>query len=235
MALFERCLQPDPRPTMADWPKRIWSEEEFPDEYKEYVLGWMKRDFSEYNFVFAPGRSTCKTSCSYLFGYGEDELLYLMQEESGIQMITLKLGDITEVSTFLELLNAKITIFYQSDDAQKQIEFPYVPSTYYLYDPFLNWLLGLDKDFHPSMAESRHPRPQKLYEESLVMFNFSLHAYRLGNGFEAYQYRYEIHRPKWAPWKKKLEEWLEVPMERGLFRLYHFVYKTECEYILDKK
>jgi hypothetical protein len=44
-----------------------------------------------------------------------------------------------------------------------------------------------------------------------------------------------LHRPKWAPWKKKLEEWLEVPMERGLFRLYHFGYQTVCEYILDKK
>ena len=163
---------------MADWPMRIWSEEEFPDEYKSYVLGWMKRDFSEYSFVFAPGRSGYKTSYSYLFGYGEDELLYLTQVESGIQMITLKRGDITAVKTFLELLNAKITLSYRWEDTEKQIEFPYVPSTYYLYDPFLNWLLGLEKDFHPSMAESRHPRPQKLYEESLVMFNLSLHAYR---------------------------------------------------------
>ena len=235
MALFEGFLQPASRPTMADWPKRIWTVDEFPDEYKAYVLGWMKRDFSEYSFVFAPGSDTCKTSYSYLFGYGEDELLYLMQEECGIQMITLKLSDITAVKTFLELLNAKITISYQSEDAEKQIAFRYVPSTYYLYDPFLNWLLGLEKDFFPSVAESHYPRPQKLYEESLVMFNFSLHAYRLGNGFEDYRYRYEIHRPKWAPWKKKPEEWLEVPMERGLFRLYHFGYKTEVEYILNKK
>ena len=235
MALFERFLQPDPRPTMADWPKRIWTVGEFPDEYKAYVLGWMKRDFSEYNFVFDPGRSGYKTSYSYLFGYGEDDLLYLMQIESGIRMITLKRGDITAVNTFLELLNAKITVSYCSEDAEKQIEFPYVPSTYYLYDPFLNWLLGIDREFLPSVAERYNPRPRKLYEESLVMFNFSLHAYRLGNGFEDYRYRYEIHRPKWAPWKKKLEEWLEVPMERGLFRLYHFVYKTECEYILNKK
>ena len=167
MAFFERFLQPDPRPTMADWPKRIWTEEEFPDEYRAYVLSWMKRDFSEYSFVFAPGRSTCKTSCSYLFGYGEDDLLYLMQDESGIQMITLKRGDITAVKTFLELLNAKITLFYQSEGAQKQIEFPYVPSTYYLYDPFLNWLLGLDKDFLPSVAESQHPRPQNYMKKVL--------------------------------------------------------------------
>ncbi len=234
MALLERFLQPDPRPTMAEWPKRIWSKEEFPDECKEYVLRWMKRDFSEYSFVFAPGRSSCKTSFPYLFGYGGDDLLYLTQGESGIRVITMKQSDITTIKTSLELLNAKITVSYRSDKAEQQIEFPYVPSTYYLYDPFLNWLLGIDKEFLPSVAESHYPRPQKLYEESLVMFNFSLHAYRLGNGFEDYRYRYEIHRPKWAPWKKKLEEWLEVPMERGLFRLYHFGYKTECEYILSR-
>lgn len=233
--MFERFLKWDSRPTMAEWPKRIWSAEEFPDEYKSYVLGWMKKDFSDYRFVFAPERSSCKTSFPYLFGYGEDDLLYLMQEKSGIRMIALKQGDITAVNTLLELLNAKITVSYRSCDAENQIEFPYVPSTYYLYDPFLNWLLGLDKDFHPAVVERRHPRPQKLYEESLVMFNFSLNAYRLGNGFEDYSYRSEIHRPKWAPWKKNLEEWLDVPMERGRFQLHQFGYKTECAYILDQK
>ena len=35
---------------------------------------------------------------------------------------------------------------------------------------------------------------------------------------------------KWGEWKKDMEEWLEVPMERGQFRLHCFKYLTECTY-----
>lgn len=33
------------------------------------------------------------------------------------------------------------------------------------------------------------------------------------------------------PWKKVLEEWLEVPMSRGTFTLHSLEYLTECGYL----
>lgn len=224
----------DNRPTMAEWPVRIWSREEIPAEYKEIVENWMKKDFSDYQFIFSPKRQSSDQSFEYLFGYGENEILYLKGTEAGIVKSVVERGEIRSVKTFRELLKAEITINYEKKEQAEQLAFPYVPSTYYLYDPFLNWLLGIEREFNTVMAERQHPRPQKLYDESLVMYNYSLHAYRLGDGFVDYTYRCEKYRPKWTPWKVLKKEWLEVPMERGDFRLYSFEYVTECVYLLKK-
>lgn len=229
-----RAKYQDNRPTMAEWPIRIWNKEEFPDVFKSHALAWMQEDFSSYHFVYAPKRKSSKVSYEYLFGYGKEEILYLRKIESGVHKITLRRENILSVRTFRELLNCEICVQYRSCQQECQLVFPYVPSTYYLYDPFLNWLLGIDREFSPLVLEREYPRPQKLMDESLVMYNYSLHAYRLGNGFSEYKYRCEKHRPRWRPWKVNLKEWLEVPMERGVFRLYSFGYMTECTYLPNK-
>lgn len=229
-----RAKYQDNRPTMAEWPIRIWDIDEFPIAYKSDALNWIKDDFSSYQFVYAPKRKSSKTSYEYLFGYGNGEILFLREYEHGVQKLTVRCENIISVKTFRELLNCEIRIRYRNREQEHQLVFPYVPSTYYLYDPFLNWVLGIDRAFSLLVAEREYPRPQKLMDESLVMFNYSLHAYRLGNGFQDYQYRFEKHRPRWTPWKVKLKEWLEVPMERGVFYLYSFGYITECTYLLKK-
>lgn len=222
----------DNRPTMAEWPVRIWSIEEIPLEYKESVEQWMRKDFSEYQFIYSPKRQSSDQSFEYLFGYGENEILYLKAMEDGLKKSVMLRDKIRSVKTFRELLKAEIILKYENDGVEDQLVFPYVPSTYYLYDPFLNWLLGIERDFVPIEIERQYPRPQKLYKESLVMYNYSLHAYRLGNGFQDYTYRCEKYRPKWTPWKVLKKEWLEISMERGKFQLYSFEYVTECVYIL---
>ena len=224
----------DNRPTMAEWPIHIWVREEIPSEYKEPVEKWIRKDFSEYHFVFSPKRQSSNQSFEYLFGYDENEILYLKATEDGIKQSIVRRDEIQSVKTFREFLKAELILSYENDGAEQQLVFPYVPSTYYLYDPFLNWMLGIEREFLPASAERQYPRPQKLYEESLVMYNYSLHAYRLGNGFRDYTYRCEKYRPRWTPWKVLKKEWLEISMERGEFRLYSFEYVTECVYILKQ-
>lgn len=235
---------PDGRPTIAEWPVRIWARNEIPHQFEEQVGLWLKEDFSEYDFVFAPVRRTNPKSFSYLFAYGNDKILYLKESrqksenensgEEAVKRTEIYRKQITMAATERELLNAKIILNYQDGEEQKTLEFPYVPSAYYLYDPFLNWVLGLGKDFMPALTERENPRPQKLYHESLVMFNYSLGAYRLGDSFQEYSYKSKQHRRKWMPWKKTLEEWLEISMERGTFELHSFGYLTECTYRIRK-
>lgn len=223
--------QADTRTTLSEWPVKIWAEFEFPDYARDAVLSWMKADFSEYLFVKAPKRGTTKNSYNYMFGYREDELYYHREDHDPI---TVKREQITQIGVKRELLNAVIIMQYRQDGEDSSLEFPYVPSTYYLYDPLLNWMLDLPRDFEPLQAERLHPRPMKLYKESLPMFNYSLAAYRLGAGFDSYTYRFELHRHKFLPWKRKLEERMEVSMDRGTFRLHSFDYLTEYVYILTK-
>ena len=233
MGIFAK--QVDSRPTMAEWPVKIWAPDEIPAFFRTQVFSWARGNLDGRHFVYAPERRANQRSFPYLFGYGEDEILYLKKEDGEVTEITLHRGQILEVRTTRELLEAELTIVYGDPEGQqKSLSLSYVPSVYYLYDPFLNWLLGLDREFVPALAERAHPRPQRLYQESLPMFNYSLGAYRLGTRFSDYIYRFQPHRHKWMPWRKFLEEWLEISMERGTFHLHTLGYLTQCRYRLDK-
>lgn len=220
-----KVILSDGRPTTAEWPVRIWAEAEIPAFAWEALHGWMEHGFDHYDFVFCPQRKTAPNSFSYVFGYGDDRLCY--QSEGQLPLFPER-KQIEKITTVRELLEAKIILSFQGG---KTLELSYVPSTYYLYDPFLNWLLGIPKDFEPLTAERKNPRPEKLYRESLQMYNYSLAAYRLGPGFQDYAYNSMKHRHKLFPWKIKLEEWLEIPMERGTFQLHCMDYRTECVYL----
>lgn len=127
-------------------------------------------------------------------------------------MVTvIKRINIFKIITRKELLDAEIII--ESKDGM--IVFPYVSSSYYLYTPFLNWLMGLKVDFLPHIAEQKNSRPKKLYYDSLTVYSYSLAAYRLGDGFQKYSYKVEKRRKKLIPWKSSPEEWLDILMDRG--------------------
>lgn len=236
--LRKKC-RVDGRPTVSEWPVRIWSAEEIPEQYAEAVNAWIKGAFSDYQFVHAPKRRTSQQSYAYVFGYGKDRILFLRESETGgeaaIRKEEILRQQIAAVSVERELLKIKIILHYHDAEGQKGLEFPYVPSVYYLYDPFLNWILGREKEFMPGVAEREHPRPRKLYHESLAMFNFSLEAYRLGDGFDDYRYESKVHLRKWLPGKKTLEEWLEIPMEYGKFELHSLGYFRKWTYYLSGK
>ena len=236
--LRKKC-RVDGRPTVSEWPVRIWSAGEIPEQYAEAVNAWIKGAFSDYQFVHAPKRRTSQQSYAYVFGYGKDRILFLRESETGgeaaIRKEEILRQQIAAVSVERELLKIKIILHYHDAEGQKGLEFPYVPSVYYLYDPFLNWILGREKEFMPGVAEREHPRPRKLYHESLAMFNFSLEAYRLGDGFDDYRYESKVHRRKWLPGKKTLEEWLEIPMEYGKFELHSLGYFRKWTYYLSGK
>ena len=236
--LRKKC-RVDGRPTVSEWPVRIWSAEEIPEQYAEAVNAWIKGAFSDYQFVHAPKRRTSQQSYAYVFGYGKDRILFFRESETGgeaaIRKEEILRQQIAAVSVERELLKIKIILHYHDAEGQKGLEFPYVPSVYYLYDPFLNWILGREKEFMPGVAEREHPRPRTLYHERLAMFNFSLEAYRLGDGFDDYRYESKVHRRKWLPGKKTLEEWLEVSMERGKFELHSLGYFRKWTYYLSGK
>lgn len=218
--------------TVADWPIEIHDSFAIPLIYQKPVLDSFEDNiFDNYVVVFAPACRMIKESRDYLFVYGQNEVVYFYQDKNAIKQINIKRDNILKIIARKELLDAEIIVEYHGG----QIVFPYVPSSYYLYDPFLNWLMGLDKDFMPVIEERKNPRPRSLYHESLTMFNYSLSAYRLGSGFKEYSYNFEKRRKKWMPWKSSLEEWLDIVMERGSFHLYSFEYLTECIYIPNEK
>ncbi|MCI8298845.1 MAG: MarR family transcriptional regulator [Lachnospiraceae bacterium] len=229
----------------ADWPVKIWNIYEIPGKFREQALSWIKSDFAKYEFVYVPRQYTNPDSFAYLFGYGEDQLLYIKEnickigkkggEKINIQQIELDRHQIQEVLTFQELLNARFVLYYEEENELRTLKLPYNSSAYFLYNPFLNWILGIERDFDPGLAELKNPRPQKLCKESLVMYNYSLNAYRLGESFQNYTYESQPFIPAKKGLKNQLKEWLSIPMERGQFEAYRFGYQTECRYVLGKR
>ncbi len=230
--LFGKNLMPDGRPTMSEWPVRVWAEKELKEEFRIQARKWIKGEFEEYRFVYAPERKTAKNSYAYVFGYGKEEVLFLKKSEDGVERILLRKDQVREAAVERELLNVQLKLYYEEKKERKELVFPYVASVYYLYDPFLNWVLNLEQDFQPTQAEGENPRPEKLYHESLPMYNFSLDAYRLGNGFQEYQYHKEECRSRWMPWKKHVKEWLKIDMEKGIFEVYSEGYYKRCRYCM---
>ena len=81
--LFGKNLMPDGRPTMSEWPVRVWAEKELKEEFRIQARKWIKGEFEEYRFVYAPERKTAKNSYAYVFGYGKEEVLFLKKSEDG--------------------------------------------------------------------------------------------------------------------------------------------------------
>ena len=80
--LRKKC-RVDGRPTVSEWPVRIWSAGEIPEQYAEAVNAWIKGAFSDYQFVHAPKRRTSQQSYAYVFGYGKDRILFFRESETG--------------------------------------------------------------------------------------------------------------------------------------------------------
>lgn len=159
----------------------------------------MRGEFADYQFVYSPKRKTSPESFDYLFGYGKEQILFVHLSSDGIHETSLSRKQVTKIVAEKELLSAVLILHYTQDSTERTLKFPYVTSVYYLYDPFLNWLLEIPRDFVPSEAEQKNPRPEKLYHECLPMYNHSLDAYRLGDGFQEYDYRIQIGHHKWLP------------------------------------
>lgn len=224
----------DKRPTMAEWPIKIWSVDEIPEVFRKDIESFLDESFNEYKMVYSPVRSTAPNSFEYLFAYGKGELFYWRNYEGKIKCVHFQKEQIVQVNTKCELLDANISVKYRKEKLSEEtttLDFPYISTVYYHFDPFLNWLLNLQENFNP-LLEDKYPRLEELKKKSLVMYNYAQRAYRLGNVIETYQYEYKEHRKKWLAWKKSLEEWLEIPMSKGVFKLHNFGYLTECEYNL---
>lgn len=232
--LFQKRSLPDGRPTMAEWPVKIWTENEFPSFSQKAVSEWIQEDFSNYHFVYSPKRKTDPSSYDYVFGYGNEAIIHLRENVEQVLQTALKKEQIRTITVKKELLHMCLCVQYEEAETLRELLFPYIASVYYLYDPFLNWMLGLDREFNLAEAEKASPRPEKLYKESLAMYNFSLNCYRLGNGFDDYRYRQETKPMKWMRWKKESREWLEISLERGLFQVYSAGYYKEFCYQLNK-
>ena len=120
----------DKRPTMAEWPVRIWAMEEIPEIFDLEARKSMKGTFNQYHMVYSPIRRTAPDSFEYMFGYGEGEIFYLKNEKNKVRRIVLKCSQIEEIYTQRELLNAKIIVKYKADLQDRELEtleFPYIP------------------------------------------------------------------------------------------------------------
>lgn len=111
----------------------------------------------------------------------------------------------------------------------------YISAAHDWFDVFLNDLFGKSKNFSLHLAERNNPRPEKLHDESLAMYNFSMPVYFCSDGFDLYDYRSEIHHDPKAPDKEYLEEWLDADIPGGKFQLHLDGYKLTTTFTFNNR
>lgn len=139
--------------TITDWPIEIKNVNDIPKDYQKKVLIALKDNIFDYVVIFAPACLMVKESFDYLFAYGNNKIYYYYKEYDVVKQIIVKRYNVFEVIMTKELLAAEMIIKYD----QGELAFSYVSSSYYLYDPFLNWIMDLRKDFLPSLVERDNP------------------------------------------------------------------------------
>lgn len=207
----------DKKSTLSSWPLIIHNTDELNDYYKETVKSI--ENFTDYIVIYNPKED-------YIIGYGQESVFYADKKTS---LYYIKKQDIIEVETFKELLEAKLII----KSAKHTMTLHYVTSTYYLFDPLLDYVLDVE-GISLLALEKQYPKPKALYIDSLCMYNYCSYAYRLGTSIRNYDYKYKNRREKWMPWKLHKEEWLTISNTKGTFECYSYKYIIRCYYKLKR-
>lgn len=203
----------DKKPTLASWPYEIKSFNELNDSLKKQINKINHID--SYKWIYFSVNNS-------LVGYGLKQLYKITSDD----IVMIQLQDIIKIETTKELLQASMIVYTNN----QQIKMDYVTSTYYIFDPLLDYLCSNDYDIYE--LEKLNPRSNDLFKQSMCMYNYALYAYRLGKDVSNYKYRYENKREIWMPWKINRKEWLTIDVDGKIYQCYSYKYLIQCVYIL---
>lgn len=222
----------DRTPAFAKWPCYVRTVDDIPAVFQrtDGSLIWQP-DFENMTVIECPAQKDEDLYQNLLFAYGNGQMVFV---HPGDKPVILDKKAVCEVTLETELLNSKIILKTGSWD-QDQYVIGYVAAAHGMFDAFLRWLMDKPANFSLTRQEHLFPRPAKLKEESLSMFNYALPVYYLADGFDQYDYRSKVHRHHLFPWRKQLEEWLDVQLENSGFHVHLHGYRLTTCLVLDHK
>ncbi|OUP49120.1 hypothetical protein [Lachnoclostridium sp. An181] len=217
-------------PTLNDWPLELEKKEDIPEKYREFLSGWKEEGSRDY-IVKVPKLPYRKSYYEYLLCVRDGEVLILKDlAASGIQKYSLTREMVVYIAHVTELLYSRIDMFVWKDGALQCIDFAFNRTTWALFAPALNELLGINRTFRYQDEIKVDSRPEHLFKEQHGLYHYCTSSYRLGDTIKKCAWSgYKI--PFWKRIGKPQDScvmWCE--MERGMYMLDISTYGTTDYY-----
>lgn len=243
--MFGKRIIVDPRPTAADFPRRIWGEEEIPTEYAPFWESYTAKGIEFGQLLFVPKPPYKSQLREYMLGRFGESLLYLeKQEDNRVKKYRIDRKEVCCLCSSENLLKGELCIYWKQEDEIRKILICFNRSRKELFEPFLDWVTGTSKSPSPRELMKETSYTENLKSDHLVLYNYSEAAYRLGAS-RGYWKWWRLGNVK--PWKKKRGDpaVLYCHMERGdaviefkntrIDTWYLFPDKSEANVMKDKK
>ena len=243
--MFWKRVIVDPRPTAADFPRRIWTKEEIPPEYNPFLKPHTVQGIELGQLLFVPKPPYRSQLREYMLGHFGKSLVYLeKQEDNSVRKYMINREEICCLRSSEDLLIGEICIYWKQKDEIQKILICFNRSRKELFEPFLDWLTDSPKSPGPCELMKETPHTEKLKNDYFVLYNYSEAAYRFGISCGYWRW-WKLGNVKL--WRKKRDEpaVLYCCMERGdvvikfqntrIDTWYLFPDKSTANVVNDKK
>lgn len=205
----------DGKPTLSNWPVRIWDKSEIKPEYIPFLNDLFLEGLELQHLIFVPSFSY---TCEYMLAIIPGKIRIISKSKSGyITAETILKEQILYITHVIELLYSRIDFHWYDGQNHRCSSVAFNRTTLDLFLPAVHTLLGLPYNFDCNEAESKCKRPDRLFNEDYALYQYSVNAYRMGEQINSY-YRRFIKMPLIRRLKKhEPTRILSCPMERGLF------------------
>ena len=171
----------DPRPTAADFPRRMWEYEDIPREYRANLRNCIRGELDYERLIFVPQSRYRREQHEYMLTRSPHHLVYLEREPDGsVKTIRIRKEQICCVCVKENLLKGSYVVYWTNNSVTQHIEIMFNTSRKELFQPFLNWMLNADEMLNVHTLSKQRERPQALKKMQLALYNYSEELFRFG-------------------------------------------------------
>lgn len=222
------AIREDRRPTLASWPRRIYSWNEVPARFRQSLEKWREEGLPPGNVTYIPKVHQYKRGLEYVTAWLEEEVLLLSGGEEGVTAVLIRPGDTARMTYTIQLLKCGVEVLLGGQT--EPVSFQYNRTKEDQLFPVLNLLLGNKPDRRPRTSHPADPALDRLQSDSYAMYNDAKLCYRFGE---------PIRESLWLPgrgyglqaFRKQKPEYFFAKMDRGMVVLLTDFYARRTVYL----
>lgn len=228
MALFGDFAPVDSSPTMADWPRHIWSRQELPQAFEPLAAPLLAAGLPLSRLVYSPPSKNTQ-GAEFLLALGEGQVHLFTQGRGGVQGQVLPAADTLWVRQQEELLHCTLVVCLAGQGGAWMVDIPYPKTMEKLFLPVADLLLGLPPGFD-CHAAAAGGRPAQLRRSQYALYNYCEYAFRLGPQLLEWEHCPLAPRRRSMLGPKEWPEGLWCRLQGGVAAIEYSRYRVDTTY-----